>query len=330
MGVALVLPLAGCVDIQSALHPRGPGAATIATMWWVMLAVGSAVIVLVTVLAVLAVRRRGRPAPPGGDSLEDAERLARRWLVRGGIVLPAVVSAALFVWTVTTLRALSVDRVTPAVDIEVTGRQWWWDVRYLSPEPSQIVRTANELHIPVGARVRVRLRSDDVIHSFWVPSLHGKIDMVPGGENETWIQADRAGVYRGQCAEFCGMQHAKMAFMVVAHEPADYDAWLARERAAARPPADSLAMAGLALLETRGCVACHAVRGTMARATVGPDLTHIGRRLTIGAGTLPNTRGNLAGWIADPQQHKPGNHMPRVPLTGDELLALVHYLEGLR
>ncbi|MBA2671043.1 MAG: c-type cytochrome, partial [Gemmatimonadetes bacterium] len=192
------------------------------------------------------------------------------------------------------------------------------------------IRSANEIHIPVGRRIQVFLESRDVIHSFWVPNLQAKIDMVPGQRNVTWLQADRPGVYRGQCAEFCGMQHAHMAFILVAHPEEEWEAWLAREREPAPVPVDSVLRYGRQVMETTACALCHNIRGTRARGTTGPDLTHIGSRRTLAAGMLANNRGNLSGWIANPQVLKRGSLMPRVDLGPHELHALVLYLESLR
>jgi cytochrome c oxidase subunit II len=331
--VVLLAGLGGCTEVQSVLHPRSAAASTVATLWWVMLAMATLVSIGVFVLLAASLRRRSDapyPPRPAAQNTDEEERFGRRWIVAGGVVLPAIVLAGLFLYGVSIMKALTPAAMRPSLEIEVVGRQWWWEVTYRGSEPHATFRSANELHIPVGRLVRVKLRSTDVIHSFWVPALAGKLDLVPGRENYLWLRADSAGMFRGQCAEFCGLQHAKMAFHVVAHPPGEFEQWFERERQAAAPPADSLAAAGLMLFEERGCALCHTVRGTRAAASAGPDLTHLGRRRSLGAGTLVNNRGNLAGWIADPQSAKPGNHMPRIPLTGEELLAITHYLEGLR
>ena len=252
-------------------------------------------------------------------------------MVAGGIAFPAVVLTVLFVFS---LDAMGSTFPRPgergSLTVEVTGRQWWWEIRYLDSASVPLVASANEIHIPVGRRVRILLKSDDVIHSFWVPGLQGKTDMIPGRTTVTWLEADAPGVWRGQCAEFCGMQHAKMALVVVA-EPADeFAEWLARERAPAAEPADSLLAAGRDAFLASGCVLCHTVRGTPARASAGPDLTHVASRRTLAAGELPNTTGNLYGWIAQPQALKPGSHMPAVEMTTGELHAIARYLGSLR
>jgi cytochrome c oxidase subunit 2 len=340
---------------QSALRTGGPGADHIGSLWNDLLLIGTlTTLLVVAVLGYALFRRRradelpaeaDRPADPrgeyanvesGGRGREDAgfprsERSGVRWIVAGGVVFPTIVLTALLFPTLRSLAAVSPNRSDDApVTVEVIGRQWWWEVRYLDAEPSRIAETANELRIPVGERVRIELRAADVIHSFWVPGLQGKMDMIPGRTNVTWLQADRPGIWRGQCAEYCGLQHAKMALVVVAEPPADFSRWLARQREPAAEPADS---AGLAARETflaSGCVLCHAVRGTAAAANAGPDLTHIGSRLTLAAGELPNTAGHLAGWIANPQALKPGSRMPAVPLAARELHAIVSYLRSLR
>jgi cytochrome c oxidase subunit II len=351
--LALAQPRA--VAPQSALEPAGPAAAEIGRLWDVMLVVGTAVSMLVVVLLFVALLRERRrdELPPEADRLPDprgeraniesggrarpdrerprSEALGARWMVAGGIVFPAVVLTALLLFTLRTLGSVSPRPNEPApLVVAVIGKQWWWEVRYPHEQPSRIAITANELRIPVGRRVRVELESTDVIHSFWVPGLQGKTDMIPGRTNLTWLQADAPGRWRGQCAEFCGVQHAKMALVVVAEPQADFDAWLERQRAPAAPPADSAGRADEAAFLASGCVLCHAVRGTPARGELGPDLTHVGGRLTLAGGVLPNGVGHLAGWIADPQSIKPGSRMPAVPLTAAELHAIVRYLASLR
>jgi cytochrome c oxidase subunit 2 len=210
------------------------------------------------------------------------------------------------------------------------GRQWWWEIRYPEAIPSNRVITANEIHIPVGVPVRVMLSATDVIHSFWVPQLGGKRDLIPGHDAETWLRADSAGTYRGQCAEFCGHQHAKMALVVVAEPRAEFDEWLARQRQAADSQLTPEQTAGRDVFMRSTCALCHGIRGTDAGGTVGPDLTHLASRGSIASGTLPNTREHLANWIRDPQGIKPGVKMPATPLTDAELQALVSYLGSLR
>lgn len=291
--------------IQSALHPAGPDAAMIAEITWVLFAGGSAIFALVMALAAWAVLK----PPPW---------LARRgMIVAGGIAFPAVVLFALLVYTLVRANALGAGE--PALRVEVTGHQWWWRIAYLSADGTVDFVTANELRIPVGQPVEIRLRSADVLHSFWVPSLAGKLDLIPGKDNRLMLSASRAGTFRGQCAEYCGGPHAQMAFYVIAVE--NFEAWRAEQR---EPATNSNA-----LFNAR-CAACHTVRGTPAAGTLGPDLTHVGGRVSIGAGILLNNRGALAGWIASSQHIKPGNLMPSFrELPGEELSALAAYLESL-
>jgi cytochrome c oxidase subunit 2 len=246
----------------------------------------------------------------------------------GGIAIPALILAGLLVIAVRILPEVAAPPRAPVLTVEVVGHLWWWEVRY----PAQGFKTANEIHIPVGQPVEVELRSPDVIHSFWVPQLMGKTDLVPGHVNRVWLQAEAPGVYRGQCAEYCGLQHARMAFLVVADPPEQFAAWLEGERRPATEPADPVLLRGAQAFAREGCINCHVIRyGAGAVGTeVGPDLTHFGSRRTIAAATLPNTRGHLAGWIGNPQALKPGNYMPTVQIDSESLLALTAYLESLK
>jgi cytochrome c oxidase subunit 2 len=326
--VCLGLGLCACEqNSQSAVRPAGPAADQIADHWWIMLAVGAAVFLLVVLALYRAVTHRGRRAEPG--AVND-DRSSTRWILAGGVALPVVVLVPLIIFTLQTLAGLTVPNGKSMLQVVVTGWQWWWDVEYVGDDPQARLRTANEIHIPVGRPVRIQLRSGDVIHSFWVPSLQGKMDQIPGKVNTTWIQADSSGVYRGECAEYCGLQHTRMQFRVVALAPAEFAAWLEDQRKPGIPAADSLSRSGQSVFMSSGCGLCHTIRGTQARGATGPDLTHIASRRTLAAGTLPNTRGHLAGWIANPQGIKPGNLMPRIPLRPEELQALLAYLGNLR
>jgi cytochrome c oxidase subunit 2 len=250
-------------------------------------------------------------------------------IVSFATAVTALTLFAFLVFDFSTGRALT-STVKPSVAIEVTGHQWWWEVTYYHDIPNKRVTTANEIHIPVGSPVLIRLNSQDVIHSFWAPDLNGKRDLIPGKESSLWLQADTPGVYRGQCAEFCGYQHAKMAFVIVADRPADFQRWYAAQADTAKTPTDSLTSRGQEVFLTSPCVMCHAIHGTPAGATLGPDLTHIASRRYIGAGSLPNTRGNLAGWILDAQGIKPGARMPPNSLAPADLQALLAYLGTLK
>jgi cytochrome c oxidase subunit 2 len=245
----------------------------------------------------------------------------------GGVVVPALVVLGLMVYNTYITVYLEEPPSPPEVLVEVHSHQWWWGVHY----PEQDFTTANEIHIPVGVPVTITLQSDDVIHAFWVPELQGKRDMMPDYEGRMWLQADEPGIYRGQCAEFCGRQHAKMQFLVIAHEEDRFQAWVTQQQDA---PIDDLdddqIQRGRQVFLESECATCHTVRGTTAIGTLGPDLTTLATRRELGAGTLPNTRGHLAAWIIDAQQFKPGNLMPPMPLGGEELQALLAYLETLR
>lgn len=318
--------LSGCSGIQSTLEPAGPHAELIATLWWVMFVVGALIFALVMVLLLAASLRSLRSA----RARPLSARHSRRLVIAGGIVLPLVVVVPFAVSSFSISRAVTPALPDDALTIEVVGRLWWWEVHYLDAEGERTLTTANEIHIPVGQPVRVLLKSDNVIHSFWVPRLQGKVDMIPGEVNTLQLHADRPGVYRGQCAEYCGTQHALMAFEVVAEPPQQFRAWFARQRMPAAAPATTDARRGLEVFLNASCVDCHAIRGTEAEATKGPDLTHLASRLTLAAGTVPNRRGHLAGWIADPQRIKPGALMPPTELPAADLRALLAYLESLK
>ena len=312
------------VTYQSALHPAGPQAASISHLWWILLAICVVVYVLVMATLVLALRK-SRAADEG----QSEARLTRS--VATATAITTVVLFGILFASVRTGRAVSPPEapVNP-LGVEVTGYQWWWDVEYQSPSPPNTVRTANEIHVPVGRPVRILLAASDVIHSLWVPNLHGKMDLIPGRRTELWLQADRPGVYRGQCAEFCGLQHAHMALTVVVESPGDFEQWYAGQRRSAQFPATAQAQRGHGIVTQGPCALCHSVRGTNAGGRPGPDLTHVGSRRTIAAGTLPNRRGPLDVWITDPQHVKPGVKMPPVGLSADERQAVLAYLETLK
>jgi cytochrome c oxidase subunit 2 len=296
--------------IQSALLPRGPDASATAQLMAVLFSGGALVFVVVIALASLALFARRRRWLAG-----------RTTIVAGGIVFPAVVLLALLVYSLLAAARITAALGSPTVHIEVVGEQWWWRVNYLDQDGDTDFTTANELRIPVGRTVELRLRSGDVLHSLWVPALAGKIDMIPGRANRLMLRADQAGVFRGQCAEYCGGPHAQMAFFVVAESEAQFDRW----RAAQRQPATATNQ----LFEAR-CAACHTVRGTPAAGALGPDLTHVASRLSLGAGILANDPRSAVEWIASSQHIKPGNLMPRFDdLDRDQLAALAGYLQSL-
>jgi cytochrome c oxidase subunit II len=307
----------------STLRPAGPAAAAIARLGTGMIIAAAIVFVVVVTLMIWPMFRYSDETQDQPRTI-DEHAWEFRWIIIGGGAIPMLILAGVFVLSI---AAMGAERVpATAYDVEVIGHQWWWEVRY----PRDGITSANEVHIPVGQPVRVRLLSGDVIHSFWVPQLQGKTDAITGQTNETWLQAARPGVYRGECAEFCGREHAHMAFVVVAQSPSDYAAWQANERREAATPTDSSALVGETVFLTSACAMCHTVRGTRAGARIGPDLTHLASRHTLASGTIDFTRGNLAAWIVNPDRIKPGTTMPPVPLDGATLGALVAYLETLR
>jgi cytochrome c oxidase subunit II len=321
----------GCSARDSALHPGGPQADRILELFWLFTAVALGVylaVVLVLALALLLERRS-----TGGEGSQRAVRAqpSRRlvWAVTGASALTVVLLFVLLIASVGTGRALSSVRA-PELTIEVVGHQWWWQVTYPDPQPSLRVTTANEIHVPVGKRVAFRLTSNDVIHSFWVPRLHGKRDLIPGHEAWLVLQVDRPGTYRGRCAEFCGFQHAHMELVIVAQPPHEFEQWLAHQRRPAPPAITEEQQRGQALFVSGSCALCHAISGTPAGAGSGPDLTHLKSRAQIAAAILPNTREHLREWVRDPQRIKPGSNMPANPWPERDLDALLAYLESLR
>jgi cytochrome c oxidase subunit II len=338
LGSMVVLAACGSPDSPSILDARGPGEARIVALWWFMFGVSVFVIALVTFLILLGVFPRRRAHRAG---IDETPPWSKALIVGVGLVFSVVVLTALWIWTLGTLHAQSEPPRPATLQITVTGYEWWWRVDY----PGLGITTANDIHIPSGEAVRVTLRTVDVIHSLWVPQLQGKTDLVSGRVNRTWWQADHPGVYRGQCAEYCGLQHANMAFYVVADPPADFQAWVAKERRPAAAPSASNFSHGQEVFLSQPCVACHTIKGVSeaspgtaleqfglhypTTAVIGPDLTHFGGRRTIGAGAAPNTEGFLGGWIVDSQGIKPGNHMPPIELPARDLQDLIDYLESL-
>ncbi len=314
----------------SYLSAGGPRAGTILPLTWFTLSVSAIVCLVIAVLLWIAVRR-GRAG--GGDAETRAVPVENGppgvgW-IRNGLVLSAIPLLVALVWTMVTLAAVSGPPKDPALVLDITGHQWWWEVTYESPDPSQIFSTANEIHVPTGERVLVRLHGADVIHSFWVPKLTGKTDTIPGQTNLAWLEASAPGEYFGQCTEYCGLQHARMGLEVVADPPAVFAHWREQQLQPAKAPAGAAQQRGRALVEFR-CGLCHQVRGTMAGARAAPDLTHIAGRHTLAAGILPNNAGNLSGWIENPQGFKPGSLMPNQNLSGEQLQDVVAYLETLQ
>jgi cytochrome c oxidase subunit 2 len=328
VAAASSLALAGCTGWQSALDVHGTPAINLRQLIVLIVVVCSIVWALVMIALIWALaRKRARPGPPAGVDPVTEHRITVT--VIAAVAATVIIIGAFTILSFFTTRALNVagnDDLT----VKVRGLQWWWGVEYFGASPDQRFETANEIHIPVGRNVRLQLEGLDVIHSFWVPSLAGKQDLIPGRPNELVIRAERAGLYRGQCAEFCGLQHAHMAVFVIAEEQAAFDEWVRSQRQGAAAASGAEAISGQQAFMSKQCAACHTVRGTPANGTTGPDLTHVGSRKYIAAGLLETTRGSLAAWIADPQTLKPGNNMPMVPLSPEELRAVSAYLASLK
>jgi cytochrome c oxidase subunit 2 len=305
---------------QSVLTPHSGPEHSITTLWWVMFGGACVGFTVIATLLLLGWIRRNRASLPFGGS----ERAATRLVVGLGIGTPIVLLTALFVWSdVFVIRSTAAPSPSStALTVHVIGHQWFWEIRYGGGQAT----TADELHIPVRTRVDVVGTTADVIHSLWVPELNRKIDLIPGRTSSVLLYADRAGSYLGQCAEFCGLQHAHMELVVVAESRARFRQWLQTQGS----PASSASTPGLRLFLSEGCDNCHQIRGTPARAHVGPDLTHVASRATLAAGTIPNDRAHLTAWLHDPQKVKPGTKMPRLPLSQRDVATLVDYLEGLK
>ena len=301
------------------LDPAGPYATSVSLLSWILF--GMAAFVLLVVLAALYLALFGRR--------ELQQKVGgKRVIWIGGIAFPLVVLTALLVYGLSLTRHLSDPIRGDELRVRVTGEMWWWRVAYLDGQGREVVQDANELHIPAGQPVVLELQSADVIHSFWVPRLSGKLDMIPGRRNLLRIQADHPGVFGGQCAEYCGGPHALMGFTVVAHEPAQF-ARLMQARLARSQARVAAVAGGARLFDEVGCSACHRIAGSGANGLAGPDLTHVGSRRTLGAGILPNNRGTLMGWIGNSQAIKPNNRMPPYTvLSSDQLAELATYLEA--
>lgn len=296
------------------------------------LGMGIISLTVITVIIVLLVLGLLRAGPYEGPTVERRELETAGgglpWLYIG-VGVSTIVLFATAVWAMVTLAAVTPSSTEKAaVTIEVTGHQWWWEVRYLSDQPSQVFTTANEIHIPVGKPVKFKLASADVIHSFWIPKLGGKTDLIPGQTNIAWLEADKPGVYRGQCVEYCGKQHAHMALFVVASPPKQFEAWRNEQLKGAPAPTEKLAEGKTDFIQK--CGICHTVLGTRAQGKVGPNLSHLMERRTLAAGTLPNNTGNLAAWISNPQHIKPGSYMPQPEVTPAQLQRILAFLQTLK
>ena len=322
---ALTVIGGGCEGNQSMFNPQGPAARSIAQLGWTL--IGTSLVVYLIVMAALAWALL-RTRRPSDDLTETTRRLAA--IIGGAVAVTALILVSLTVASAAVGRGLTAPTGAGAFTVNVVGHQWWWDFQYRGLTSSDLVTSPNELHLPIGVPVVLSVQSRDVIHSFWVPNLHGKRDLIPGEVTHMWLQADVPGVYRGQCAEFCGHQHAKMAFNVVAEPVERFQKWIQNQRNAAIEPATDQQRRGRELFLRSTCVTCHAISGTDAGSRVGPDLTHVGSRLTIAAGTLPNTAEHIRTWVSNPAAVRPGVRMPPNGLSPDDLDALVAYLRSLR
>jgi cytochrome c oxidase subunit II len=319
---------------QSALNPAATESAHIVHLWWIFFWVTLVIFALVAIFLFIAVLRNLSRAPDDAqleifaEPAQTSETRATR-VVFGLVIITVAILFTLLIADFFTGNAIYATPDPNALAIKITGHQWWWEIEY-KDEPSEIVTTANEIHVPVGKTVKLELQSADVIHSFWVPNIHGKKDLVPGHPATTWFTVNRTGEFRGQCAEYCGEQHAFMRLVFIAQTPEAFSSWLAAQKQSPPEPGTDSQRRGRDVFLSRQCIMCHTVAGTKARATLGPDLTHIASRKMIGAGELPNTRGYLAGWILNASALKPGVHMPATQLSSDDLNALLDYLETLK
>ena len=300
-------------------------------MLWGLIAISLGVIAMTAVLLLIGIFH-GRALPASalpGRTIVERISGGMAWIIVG-VSASTIVLFGSVIWTVVVLAATSdPPHGAASINIHVIGHQWWWEVRYVGDVPSRTFTTANEIHIPTHQVVKVKLDTTDVIHSFWVPALTGKTDVIPGQTNTAWFEADREGVYRGQCTEYCGKQHAHMGLEVVAQAPDEFNAWRDHQLEAANPANNPAAVTDEHTFIAK-CGICHAVRGTPAGGRLGPDLSHLMTRRTIAAATMPNTPGYLSSWIADPQHAKPGNYMPRLDLSGGELTRIRRFLENLK
>lgn len=320
------LLLSGCSQALSPLAPGGPAASAVADLIWLLFWLGGAVFIVVSGLLAYAIWHRRQTEEPNPSAVAPADAgVGSRFVLIGGAVLPGLILLVVWAVSLQTMRAVPQPSGQEPLQIQVIGHQWWWEVAY----PRKGFISANEIHIPAGQPVEIVLTSADVIHSFWIPRLHGIVDMIPGDENRLQITADEPGVYRGECTEYCGLQHAKMMFVLVALPPQEFDAWLARQQQPAPPPQTASQQQGQNLYFAKGCDECHAIAGTAASGRLGPDLTHIASRRTLAAGWIDNNRENLGDWILNPHTIKSGVLMPANDYSEAELQALLDYLSLL-
>jgi cytochrome c oxidase subunit 2 len=328
--MASLLALAGCGGKQSPLAPAGEQAESVAWLFWLMMGVcGFMYLLVLGSLAIGLWRSSGRRNVEAEPNINPPDRALNRTLLFWAALVVTGLTV-LIVGSFLVDRSIAQARERDALEVRVTGHQWWWRIEYRDPGTGAWVETANELHLPVGRTTRVTLGSADVVHSFWVPNVAQKLDVIPGLQNVVDLTPTRTGRFRGQCAEFCGVQHAHMAFDVTVETPAEFNRWLAAEMRSAAAPADPIAARGLQIVSTGSCAMCHTIRGTQAAGRPGPDLTHIASRQSIAAGTVPMSRGNLQGWIVQPQALKPGTMMPPTVLSPADADAVSRYLAGLK
>jgi cytochrome c oxidase subunit 2 len=331
----MTLPLLGGCSYQTYQSTFSDAAVEVRqfnSLFVIFLVICAIMYLLVTGFMIAAIlrRRRARPANVAEERRHHESDPLMRTVLLGWSALIGIGLVALAVVSFFGDRSMASAAADPKLSVTVTANQWWWDVRYNAADNSKVLRTANELHLPVGVPVHIYLKTNDVIHSFWVPSLAGKQDLIPGRVNDITITPEKVGTYRGQCAEFCGAQHAHMALTVDVESYGDFLKWWEHQLQPAPAPATPLAQTGYNFVTNRNCGACHNIAGTPASGTVGPDLSHLASRRTIAAGTMPMSEGNLYGWVADPQSIKAGNHMPTIGLEPDQLHAVVAYLETLK
>jgi cytochrome c oxidase subunit 2 len=331
-----LLVFSGCSGNRDVLDPASSEAAHIGSLWWLYCSVCGVVLALVLLAVLGAITRARRQrvlpaevAPVVRHSNDPADRGIYR-VVTGCTIATTLILFVLLFFDFSTGRAMSLADANPPLAIKITGHQWWWEIEYEDPTPSNTIVTANELHLPVGRPIQLLLQSGDVIHSFWIPNLQGKKDLVPGHPTTLWLHPDRVGTYHGQCAEFCGLQHAHMGLLAVVESPQMFAKWQEQQRKDAPEPKTDAQKRGRDVFLTTSCAMCHTIQGTSAGSRVGPPLTHIASQQLIGANSFPNRRGYLAGWIVDPQSMKPGVRMPQNSLSGDDLNALLDYLETLQ
>jgi cytochrome c oxidase subunit II len=316
---------------HSALQPVGPESARMEWVYWIIFWICLAVFLLMLFGFARGSRRGSKLVSDPAVVIEDPEADRRsQWGVGIAVAVTTVTLFIVLIFSVTSAKVVQAVGEHNPVTIELTGHQWWWEVVYPNSEPDLQVTTANEIHVPVGERIVVVTKSADVIHSFWVPNVTGKRDLIPGYASAISFRVDQPGFYRGQCAEFCGLQHAHMGLLLIAESRASFDTWRQAQLQDAAEPADPQTRRGREVFLSHACVMCHTIQGTTAASRTGPDLTHIASRTRIAGESLPNVPGALGGWILDPQGIKPGNHMVPNTLSGDELQALIAYLQSLK